>query len=113
MEIAFLLVMAAATTVTVPVVGTFLMFSLMVAPSGAARCFTSRPHVAVALSVSIALVTVWLAIVASYDTNWPIGFFVGAFGALSYGSGRCWLAWRRSRVSRAGAAVSAVAWRRS
>ncbi len=98
MELCFLLLVALTTTVTVPIVGTFLMFSLMVAPAGAARSFTNRPGVAVALSVAIALATVWLAIAVSYETNWPIGFFVGAFGACSYGAGRVFVAWRGRRV---------------
>ena len=51
------------------------------------------------LSVAIALVTVWIAIAASYLYNWPIGFFVGALGALSYGAGRAWAAWRRTRTT--------------
>jgi zinc/manganese transport system permease protein len=98
MELCFLLLVALTTTVTVPIVGTFLMFSLMVAPAGAARSFTNRPGVAVVLSVAIALVTVWLAIAVSYETNWPIGFFVGAFGAFSYGLGRLFAAWRGIHV---------------
>ena len=100
MELCFLLLVALTTTVTVPIVGTFLMFSLMVAPAGAARSFTNRPGVAMTLSVAIALVTVWTAIAVSYQTNWPIGFFVGAFGALSYGSGRLFATWRARRVVR-------------
>ena len=93
MELCFLLLVALTTTVTVPIVGTFLMFSLMVAPAGAARAFTNRPGIAVALSVAIALATVWAAIAVSYETNWPIGFFVGSFGAVAYGSGQIFAAW--------------------
>jgi zinc/manganese transport system permease protein len=51
------------------------------------------------LSVVIALITVWISIAASYLYNWPIGFFVGALGALSYGVGRAWAA-VRSRAAR-------------
>ena len=50
------------------------------------------------LSVVIALVTVWAAIAASYVYNWPVGFFVGALAALSYGIGRGWATWRRTRT---------------
>jgi zinc/manganese transport system permease protein len=94
MEICFLVVVALATAMTVPVVGALLIFSLMIGPPAAARSVTSRPPVAILLSVAIALVTVWISIAASYLYNWPIGFFVGALGALSYGAGRTWTAVR-------------------
>ncbi len=99
MDICFLLLVALATTVTIPVVGTFLLFSLMVAPAGAAQWFTDRPLGAMALSVALALAVIWTAIVLSYYTNWPIGFFVGGLGALAYGAGRLYALWRRRRVT--------------
>jgi zinc/manganese transport system permease protein len=97
-EIAFLVVVALATAMTVPVVGALLIFSLMIGPPAAARSVTSRPALAIALSVVIALITVWAAIAASYLYNWPVGFFVGALAALSYGAGRAWAAWRRTHT---------------
>jgi zinc/manganese transport system permease protein len=100
-EVCFLIVVALATAMTVPVVGALLIFSLMIGPPAAARSLTSRPALAMALSVVIALVTVWVAIAASYLYNWPIGFFVGALGAVAYGAGRAWAAWRRTRTSSA------------
>jgi zinc/manganese transport system permease protein len=93
-EMCFLIVVALATAVTVPVVGALLIFSLMIGPPAAARSITSRPPVAILLSVAIALATVWISIAASYLYNWPIGFFVGALGALSYAAGRAWAAVR-------------------
>ena len=83
MDLAFLLVMALATSMTVPVVGALLMFSLMIGPAAAARSVTARPVLAMTLSVVIALVTVWTGIVVSYQSNWPLGFFVGVMGAAS------------------------------
>jgi zinc/manganese transport system permease protein len=100
-EVAFLIVVALATTMTVPVTGALLIFSLMIGPPAAARSFTSRPGLAMALSVIIALITVWAAIAASYLYNWPVGFFVGALAALSYGAGRTWAAWRRTHPATA------------
>jgi len=104
MQMAFLVVVAAATTMTVPVVGALLIFSLMIGPPAAARSFTDRPLVALLLSVGIALVTVWTAIASSYASNWPVSFFVGALGGLSYGIGRGWSGWRRTRAARTGTA---------
>ena len=96
-EICFLLVVAVATAMTVPVVGALLIFSLMIGPPAAARSFTDRPMVALLLSVAFALITVWAAIAISYLSNWPIGFFVGTIGAVSYGIGRGWSALRQAR----------------
>ena len=91
MELVFLLVMALATSMTVPVVGALLMFSLMIGPAAAARSLTARPGLAITvLSVVIALVTVWAAIAASYQSNWPLGFFVGVIGAAFFLAGQAW-----------------------
>jgi zinc/manganese transport system permease protein len=87
-ELGFLVVVALATTMTVPVLGTALIFSLMIGPATAARSLAARPHVAIALSVAIALVVVWTSIALSYETDWPVGFFVGALSATSYACGR-------------------------
>ena len=92
MELAFLLVMALATSMTVPVVGALLMFSLMIGPSAAARSVTARPVLAMTLAVVIALVTVWTGIVVSYVSNWPLGFLVGVMGAFFYLAGRAYRA---------------------
>jgi zinc/manganese transport system permease protein len=78
-------------------VGSLLIFSLLIGPAGAARSFTNRPPVAMGLSVLFALITVWVAIAVSYETNLPIGFFVGAISAFGYTVGRAWTAWRGRR----------------
>jgi zinc/manganese transport system permease protein len=95
-ELAFLVILACATTMTVPVVGALLIFTLMIGPPAAARCFSDRPGLAVLFSVAIALVTVWAALASSYEMNWPVGFFVGTFSAAWYGLGRLYSTWRRS-----------------
>ena len=46
-------------------------------------------------AVAFAVLTVWLSIACSYQLNWPVGFFVGAFGALGYGIGQAF-SWLRS-----------------
>ena len=96
-ETLFLVVLALATSMALPVVGALLIFSLMIGPPAAARSFTDTPALAIGLSVVIAIGTVWAAIAASYQTNWPVGFFVGALGAVWYAVGRAATAWRRSR----------------
>jgi len=96
-ETLFLVVLALATSMALPVVGALLIFSLMIGPPAAARSFTDRPAFAIGLSVVMALGTVWAAIAATYQTNWPVGFFVGTLSAGWYAVGQIATAWRRSR----------------
>lgn len=84
LELAFLLVVALATTMTVPVVGTTLIFSLLVAPAAIARRLSSRPGVAMALSMTLAVTIIWGSIALAFISNWPVGFFVGVLGAAGY-----------------------------
>ena len=109
MELCYLLVMALAASMTVPVVGALLMFVLMIGPSAAARSFAKRPSYAIALAVAIALVTVWIGIIASYHTNWPLGFFVGVIAAGFFLVGSGWTAIRRRWFGRRPASVLAAA----
>ncbi len=99
-ETCFLVIVALATSMALPVVGALLIFSLMIGPPAAARSLTDSPVLALILSVVIALVTVWASIAASFVSNWPVGFFVGALGAVWYGTGRGWARWRRTRAAR-------------
>lgn len=84
MEGLFLVTLAAVTTAAVPVVGALLVFSLMVGPPAAARVMSQRPGVAMLLSVSLSLVVVWAALALSYESGWPVGFYVGVGGTLLY-----------------------------
>lgn len=99
MDFLFLGLLALMTTMTVPVVGTLLIFSLTIGPAAAARAFAARPPQAIVLSVLLAVATVWIAIAAAYWTNYPIGFFVGSLSAVGYGAGRLWTARRRGPSS--------------
>src|SRR6202034_1435925 len=92
-EMAFLVVLACATTMTVPVVGALLIFTLMIGPPAAARCFTGPPGWALSGSVVVAVITIWAAIACSFESNWPVGFFVGLFSAAWYGARRSYATW--------------------
>lgn len=102
-NLAFLVVVALVTTMAVPVVGSMLIFSLMIGPPAAARSLSNRPLPALGLSVIIAVVTAWAAIALSYRTELPVGFFVGAISAVAYvvGQARTLRGRRISRVARA------------
>jgi zinc/manganese transport system permease protein len=97
-ELWFLLSVGAATTLALPIVGALLVFSLMIGPPAAARFLTNRPAGAIAASGALALATVWASIVASFFSNWPIGFFVGSFAVVWYVFGRELVTWRQRRL---------------
>jgi zinc/manganese transport system permease protein len=90
-EVLFLVIMALASALAVPVVGALLTFSLMIGPPAAARLLSSRPSRALALSMGLSLLTLWLSIASSYTFNLPIGFFVGTLSALTYLVVRAWV----------------------
>jgi zinc/manganese transport system permease protein len=94
---------------TIPVVGTLLVFTLMIGAPAAARSVTDSPGRAMTLSVAIAIGTVWGAIALSYDTNYPVGFFVGMISAGCYLLGRLAAAHRRRPVRAATRAPAATA----
>jgi len=84
----FLIIVAMATTMTVPVVGALLIFTLMMGPPAAARSLSSRPSLALGLSVVIALGVMWASIASAFQWNWPVGFFVGTYSAIAYAIAR-------------------------
>lgn len=78
----FLLVLALAVAVTVQIVGTLLVFALLVTPGAAALQLTARPMRGLFLSVVFSLLFTWLGLAIAYFTDYPVGFFITslAFG---------------------------------
>ncbi|HTT58927.1 MAG TPA: metal ABC transporter permease [Acidimicrobiales bacterium] len=99
-DVAFLLILAMVTTMAVPVVGTLLIFALLVSPAASARCVTKSPLPSLVLSVALALATVWSSFALSYVANLPIGFFVGAIGIGTYAAARAIAATQAALASR-------------
>ena len=100
LQMLFLVDVAIAATMALPLVGALLVFSLMVGPASAARAMTDRPGVAMGLSAGLALVVVWGAIALSFLLDWPVGFFVGGLSAVAYAGGRVMRTRRRFRPAR-------------
>ena len=88
LDLAFLVTLALASALTVPVVGALLAFSLTVGPPAAARLLTRRPASALVTSMGLAVATLWVSIAASFWSDLPVGFFVGTISALVYVAAR-------------------------
>jgi zinc/manganese transport system permease protein len=70
----FMLLLAVVVTMAVQVVGTLLLFALVVTPAAAALALTARPVLVVGLGTAIALGSVWLGLVLSAMFNLPPSF---------------------------------------
>ena len=83
LSVGFLVVVALSVAITVQIVGTLLIFALLVAPGAAALQLTPRPLLGLGLSVALALVFTWLGLALAYFSDFPVGFFITtlAFGA--------------------------------
>jgi zinc/manganese transport system permease protein len=86
--ILFLMVVGVAAAITIPTVGTLLIFSLMVGPAAAACYFTSRPVAAMGWAIALSLLATWVGLIIAYDTGWPIGFLISAVVTVIYLSAR-------------------------
>lgn len=87
-HVLFLVVLGVAAAITVPAVGTLLLFSLVVGPAATAARLVRRPGRAMLTAVALAVLATWTAIIAAYDTGWPVGFFVAAIVSTSYAAAR-------------------------
>ena len=88
LSIAFLVVVALSVAESVQVVGTLLVFALLVTPGAVALRISSSPASALALTVGLALVFVWAGLAISYFTLVPVGFVVTTLSFLAYGAAR-------------------------
>jgi len=81
LSIAFL---ALAVAQAVQIVGTLLIFALLVTPAAAAQQLSASPWLGVALSVGLALLFTWLGLAVAYFTIYPVGFFITSFAFGTY-----------------------------
>jgi len=84
LALAFLVVLALAVAVTVQIVGTLLIFALLVAPGATALQVTARPGAGVLLSVALALACTWIGLALAYYTFVPVGFLISSLAFAAY-----------------------------
>jgi zinc/manganese transport system permease protein len=82
--LAFVVLLALTITMAVQVVGTLLLFALVVTPAATALRLTARPPVVAAVAVALALGSVWGGLVLSAMVNLPPSFFIVSLAVLSW-----------------------------
>ncbi|MGY2085522.1 metal ABC transporter permease [Blastococcus sp. SYSU DS0539] len=82
--LAFVVLLALTITMAVQVVGTLLLFALVVTPAATALRLTARPARVAALSVALALGSVWGGLVLAAMVNLPPSFFIVGLAVLAW-----------------------------
>jgi zinc/manganese transport system permease protein len=80
----YLVLLALEVAVAVQVVGVLLIFALLVTPAAIAQYVTTRPVVAVLVSIALALLFTWGGLAVGYITPYPVGFFITSFAFGTY-----------------------------
>lgn len=102
LSIGFLVLLAFAVAQAVQVVGILLIFALLVMPAATAQRLSSRPPVAIALSILLGVLFTWLGIAVAYFAPYSVvGFYVTAIAFVTYGAVRLLTAERVQRLRRA------------
>jgi zinc/manganese transport system permease protein len=98
-SVLLLLLVALTTAEAVQVVGVLLVLTLVVTPAAAAVQLTSRPVLALGLSVAIALLATEGGIALSLVKPWPTSFFISALSFAAYAAARGWTSVRGRRAA--------------
>lgn len=72
----FMLLVAAAVSIAVQVIGVLLIFALLVTPAAIALRLSRRPIVAMAIAVLVALAATWAGLFVSWYVPYPVSFFI-------------------------------------
>jgi len=104
LSIIFMAILAVAVTEAVQVVGVLLIFALIVTPAAIAVRFTSRPAVAIALGVGLALAFTWAGLAIAYYSPHPVSFFITSLAFATYVSVRLSEPIRRRALTRSAVA---------
>jgi zinc/manganese transport system permease protein len=88
--VVFMVMLAVVITMAIQVVGTLLLFALVVTPAAAAIALTARPARVVAIATGIGVGAVWVGLVLSVMWNLPPSFPIVSLAFLA------WLATTRS-----------------
>lgn len=84
----FMLLLALVITMAVQVVGTLLLFGLVVTPAATAFMATARPLAVVLIASGVSLLAVWIGLVLSAMFNLPPSFFIITIATLVWVLGR-------------------------
>ncbi|CAM4410624.1 MAG: hypothetical protein LEGION0398_MBIBDBAK_01246 [Legionellaceae bacterium] len=90
----FLIIMAIAVTLASQVVGVLLVFTLLIGPAAIALQWTRTFWMGILSTVILSVSIVWISIVLTYLTDWPISFWISCLVFIGYLIGNIYKAYR-------------------
>jgi zinc/manganese transport system permease protein len=84
MSVVVLLILAVTASVTTPIIGVLLTFSILVGPAATAGLLAARPGRAVLLSAVLSVLYVWAGLAVSYWIDFPPSVFVTGLAFAGY-----------------------------
>lgn len=85
LSVLFLVILAVISSLAVQVMGALLLFTLLVGPAATATRLVKKPPAAIAFSVALGLLYVWLGIaVAAANGTLPVSFFIASLSFIVY-----------------------------
>ncbi len=89
--VAFMILVAVATSIAVQVVGVLLIFALMVTPAAVAQRIARRPAHGILISILIALFATWFSLFVAFYLPWGrVSFFITTVTFAIYVAVRIW-----------------------
>jgi zinc/manganese transport system permease protein len=79
LNVAFLVLLGAATAEVSQITGSLLVFALLVMPAATAQRLSARPARSLVFTVMIAVLVTWFGLGAAYFSPYPIGFWITTF----------------------------------
>jgi zinc/manganese transport system permease protein len=98
--VVFLLLLGGAAAEAAQIVGSLLVFALLVVPAATAQILTPRPALSIFLTLLIGVTMTWLGIAAAYYLSQPIGFLITSLAFVVYLLANAWRALTNGLTSR-------------
>jgi zinc/manganese transport system permease protein len=84
LSVVFLLLLGGAVAEASQITGSLLVFALLVLPPAAARAFSARPLVGLAISIAIGVVVTWAGLILAFYHPYPVGAFITSLSFAVY-----------------------------
>lgn len=103
LDVCFLAMLAVTAGLASQIVGALLSFALLIVPAATAQVLTGRVVVSMLVGVLLALLAMWIGLVAAYFADVPVGFVVPTVAFAAYVLAHGWRWTQSMRLVAAGA----------